>query len=100
MDEPTEGLAPVIVEQVEASLRQLATEDGIAILLIEQNLGVAVASADRVAVMVNGRIQDEMPAADLAHDKALQERLLGLRSSGEVLEEDIPEPVNLAACYR
>ena len=95
MDEPTEGLAPVIVEQVEASLRQLATEDGIAILLIEQNLGVAVASADRVAVMVNGRIQDEMPAADLAHDKALQERLLGLRSSGEVLEEESPEPVNL-----
>ena len=95
MDEPTEGLAPVIVEQVEASLRQLATEDGIAILLIEQNLGVAVASADRVAVMVNGRIQDEMPAAELANDKALQERLLGLRSSGEVVEEEAAEPVNL-----
>ncbi len=94
MDEPTEGLAPVIVEQVEASLRQLATEDGIAILLIEQNLGVAVASADRVAVMVNGRIQDEMPATDLANDKALQERLLGLRSSGEVIEEASVEPVS------
>ena len=93
MDEPTEGLAPVIVEQVEASLRQLATEDGIAILLIEQNLGVAVGSADRVAVMVNGRIQDEMPAADLAHDKGLQERLLGLRASGEVFDETPPEAV-------
>lgn len=93
MDEPTEGLAPVIVEQVEASLRQLATEDGIAILLIEQNLGVAVASADRVAVMVNGRIQDEMPAAELAHDKGLQERLLGLRASSEVFEESPSEPV-------
>jgi len=91
MDEPTEGLAPVIVEQVELTLRQLATEDGIAILLIEQNLGVAVASADRVAVMVNGRIQDEMPSADLAHDKGLQERLLGLRASGEVFNEDAPE---------
>ena len=94
MDEPTEGLAPVIVEQVEASLRQLATEDGIAILLIEQNLGVAVASADRVAVMVNGRIQDEMPAAELAHDKGLQERLLGLRASGEVFDESPSEPVS------
>jgi uncharacterized protein (UPF0261 family)/ABC-type branched-subunit amino acid transport system ATPase component len=93
MDEPTEGLAPVIVEQVEASLRQLATEDGIAILLIEQNLGVAVGSADRVAVMVNGRIQDEMPASDLAHDKGLQERLLGLRASGEVFDETPPEAV-------
>jgi uncharacterized protein (UPF0261 family) len=68
-------------------LRQLASEDGIAILLIEQNLGVAVASADRVAVMVNGRMQDEMPSADLAHDKGLQERLLGLRASGEVFED-------------
>ena len=94
MDEPTEGLAPVIVEQVEASLRQLATEDGIAILLIEQNLGVAVASADRVAVMVNGRIQDEMPAVELAHDKGLQERLLGLRASGEVFDETPVEPVS------
>ena len=94
MDEPTEGLAPVIVEQVEASLRQLATEDGIAILLIEQNLGVAVASADRVAVMVNGRIQDEMPTAELAHDKGLQERLLGLRASGEVFDESPSEPVS------
>ncbi len=94
MDEPTEGLAPVIVEQVEASLRQLATEDGIAILLIEQNLGVAVASADRVAVMVNGRIQDEMPAAELANDKGLQERLLGLRASGEAFDETPLEPVS------
>jgi len=86
MDEPTEGLAPVIVEQVEASLRQLATEDGIAILLIEQNLGVATAAADRIAVMVNGRLQADMPAAELAADKALQERLLGLRASVEVIE--------------
>jgi len=86
MDEPTEGLAPVIVEQVEASLRQFATDDGIAILLIEQNLGVATTTADRIAVMVNGRLQADMPAADLASDKALQERLLGLRASAEVLE--------------
>ena len=86
MDEPTEGLAPVIVEQVEASLRQLAAEDGIAILLIEQNLGVATAAADTIAVMVNGRLQAEMPAAELAADKVLQERLLGLRASAEVIE--------------
>jgi len=94
MDEPTEGLAPVIVEQVEASLRQFATEDGIAILLIEQNLGVATAAADRIAVMVNGRLQADMPAADLAADKVLQERLLGLRASAEVLEVATPEPVS------
>ena len=61
MDEPTEGLAPLIVEQVGQALRQLAHEGEIAVLLIEQNLGVAMAVADRIGVMVNGRIAQEMP---------------------------------------
>src|SRR5690606_25466549 len=56
MDEPTEGLAPVIVQQVEAMLSTLAAEGELAILLIEQNLGVAMTVADTVDVMVNGRI--------------------------------------------
>jgi len=88
MDEPTEGLAPVIVEQVAQALRRLPEETGIAILLIEQNLGVAIEVADRIGVMVNGRIAHEMPAHALAADEALQERLLGVRSSGE--EEEAP----------
>jgi len=82
MDEPTEGLAPVIVEQVARSLRTLAAEGAIAVLLIEQNLGVALDVADRVGVMVNGRIAQEMPAAQLAADRELQERLLGVKSGG------------------
>jgi uncharacterized protein (UPF0261 family)/ABC-type branched-subunit amino acid transport system ATPase component len=82
MDEPTEGLAPVIVDQVVGTLRQVADEDGgdIAVLLIEQNIGVAVDVADRVAVMVNGRIARELSAAELANDRDLQERLLGARA--------------------
>ena len=56
MDEPTEGLAPVIVEQVEAMLVSLAAEGDIAVLVIEQNIGVATAVAETVAIMVNGRI--------------------------------------------
>ena len=48
MDEPTEGLAPVIVEQVAQSLRALAAEGDIVVLLIEQNLGVAMSVADRI----------------------------------------------------
>jgi uncharacterized protein (UPF0261 family)/ABC-type branched-subunit amino acid transport system ATPase component len=81
MDEPTEGLAPVIVEQVAQALRQLAADGRIAVLLIEQNLGVALEVADRIGVMVNGRIAELMPAAELAADRGLQERLLGVRSS-------------------
>ncbi len=82
MDEPTEGLAPVIVEQVENALRALATGGEIAILLIEQNLGVVLDVADSIGVMVNGRIAHQMPASQLAADRALQEQLLGVRSGG------------------
>ena len=82
MDEPTEGLAPRIVEQVTQALRDLAAGGEIAVLLIEQNLGVAIDAADRIGVMVNGRIAQEMPTAQLAGDRDLQERLLGVRSGG------------------
>jgi uncharacterized protein (UPF0261 family)/ABC-type branched-subunit amino acid transport system ATPase component len=91
MDEPTEGLAPVIVQQVEQALRDLAAAGEIAVLLIEQNLGVAVDVADRVGVMVNGRIAQELPAAQLGADRELQERLLGVRSGGHDDEADLPE---------
>ena len=63
MDEPTEGLAPVIVQQVSAMLKSLAAEGEIAVLLIEQNLGVAIEVADTIDVMVNGRIARSMPAS-------------------------------------
>jgi uncharacterized protein (UPF0261 family)/ABC-type branched-subunit amino acid transport system ATPase component len=89
MDEPTEGLAPVIVEQVEALLKRLATGDGLAVLLIEQNLGVATRVADRVAVMVNGRIAAEMDPAVLASDEAMQQRLLGV---GRHIDANAPPP--------
>ena len=98
MDEPTEGLAPVIVEQVAQALRSLALEGEIAVLLIEQNLGVALEVADRIGVMVNGRIAQEMTAAELAADRELLERLLGIMSGGhEELEvEELPAPTQAA----
>src|SRR6185503_11646220 len=76
MDEPTEGLAPAVVEQVVQALRELSTGDSeITVLLIEQNLGVAIDVADRIGVMVNGRIAQELPSQQLAADRELQERL-------------------------
>jgi uncharacterized protein (UPF0261 family)/ABC-type branched-subunit amino acid transport system ATPase component len=85
MDEPTEGLAPVIVQQVAAMLKALAAEGEISVLLIEQNLGVAIEVADTIDVMVNGRIARSMPAAELAADRALQQRLLGVSVAEEEL---------------
>jgi uncharacterized protein (UPF0261 family)/ABC-type branched-subunit amino acid transport system ATPase component len=93
MDEPTEGLAPVIVQHVEASLRALVAEGDISILLIEQNLGVALELADSIGVMVNGRIAHQMPARELAADREMQEQLLGVRSGGHHDEPaDAPPP--------
>ncbi len=93
LDEPTEGLAPLIVAQLEELLSSLAAEGDVAILLIEQNIGVATAIADDVAIMVNGRISRVIPAGDLAQDRALQQRLLGVgRDFSEDL--DLAEPAD------
>jgi uncharacterized protein (UPF0261 family)/ABC-type branched-subunit amino acid transport system ATPase component len=93
MDEPTEGLAPQIVKQVEELLVRLAQEEDLAILLVEQNLGVATKVAKRLAVMVNGQIEAEMGSATLAADRALQQRLLGVSSEEEQMTEEEPETV-------
>jgi uncharacterized protein (UPF0261 family)/ABC-type branched-subunit amino acid transport system ATPase component len=85
MDEPTEGLAPIIVQQVVAMLKSLAAEAEISVLLIEQNLGVAIDVADTVDVMVNGRVARSMTAAELDADRELQQRLLGVK-----METDLP----------
>ena len=77
MDEPTEGLAPVMVEQVVNVLRDLI-RDGNSLLLVEQNLGVALAVADEVAIMVNGVFEQRMSADRLREDPQLQQRLLGV----------------------
>ncbi len=82
LDEPTEGLAPVIVRQVEEILVRLA-EESVDVLLIEQNIGVATAVAAHVAIMVNGRIERLVEARELAEDRELQQRLLGVRRQAE-----------------
>jgi len=78
LDEPTEGLAPVIVHQVEEILMQLVAEEDVDILLIEQNVGVATTVAGHVAIMVNGRIERMVEARELAADRELQRQLLGV----------------------
>ncbi len=83
MDEPTEGLAPVIVEQVEDMLLRLGEEGDIDVLVIEQNIHVATTVADEVGIMVNGRINRTVPSTRLANDRELQQRLLGVGRHAE-----------------
>jgi uncharacterized protein (UPF0261 family)/ABC-type branched-subunit amino acid transport system ATPase component len=82
MDEPTEGLAPVIVSHVEDMLIRLADQGEIAVLVIEQNIGVATEVSENVAIMVNGRVNRVIPSAEIAADRELQQRLLGVGRHG------------------
>jgi uncharacterized protein (UPF0261 family)/ABC-type branched-subunit amino acid transport system ATPase component len=94
MDEPTEGLAPRIVDQVEQILLHLEDEGDISVLLIEQNIGVVTAVAESVAIMVNGRINRVMDARDIAGDRELQQRLLGVGRHGHDDSEALGERVH------
>ena len=78
MDEPTEGLAPVIVNQVAEMLVRLGREGDIDVLVIEQNIGVACSVASQVAIMVNGQVNRVMDSGVLAGDRDLQQALLGV----------------------
>jgi branched-chain amino acid transport system ATP-binding protein len=77
MDEPSEGLAPVIVDHLVETLRQIAAE-GMGVLLVEQNLRVATAVCETVAVMVTGRIATTMASQALMDDAEAQRRYLGV----------------------
>jgi uncharacterized protein (UPF0261 family)/ABC-type branched-subunit amino acid transport system ATPase component len=92
MDEPTEGLAPVIVEQVEQILLNLGEDSDIGVLVVEQNIGVATTVAEKVAIMINGRINRVMDAARLEADRELQQRLLGVGQHAEADEPDEAAP--------
>jgi branched-chain amino acid transport system ATP-binding protein len=82
MDEPSEGLAPIVVEHLVGVLRGVAAE-GVGLLLVEQNLGVATAVATRIAIMVTGRIAVETTSAELLADEAAQRRYLGVSAQVE-----------------
>jgi branched-chain amino acid transport system ATP-binding protein len=77
MDEPSEGLAPTVVDQLLETMHGLS-EAGTAILVVEQNLGVAVGLAHRQLVMVAGRIAAETTAEELEKDPDAQRRYLGV----------------------
>jgi branched-chain amino acid transport system ATP-binding protein len=76
MDEPTEGLAPVIVEALTAVLLRLRTQGGLSIVLVEQNSRVALAFSERAIVMDKGRIAYDGTSAKLRDDPEYLARLV------------------------
>ena len=78
MDEPTEGLAPVIVEALAAVLARLSAEGSLSIVLVEQNSRVALAFSARTVVMDKGRIVYDGASAALAADPERLAKLIGV----------------------
>lgn len=76
LDEPSMGLAPVVVADIFKNIRQL-NEEGITIVLIEQNAKLALKTANRAYVIENGKITLSGPAAELAENKEIQKAYLG-----------------------
>jgi branched-chain amino acid transport system ATP-binding protein len=85
MDEPSEGLAPTIVDVLVKAVHQLVAE-GVAVLVVEQKLSAATAMAARQLVMISGRIQAESSAEELLASPELQRRYLGVGSAVETAE--------------
>jgi len=77
MDEPSEGLAPAIIEHLENSLRDLVAQ-GQRILLIEQNLKFAATLCDEIVILSNGEIQAKLPSIELRGNAELQNKYLGV----------------------
>jgi branched-chain amino acid transport system ATP-binding protein len=77
MDEPSEGLAPTIVDTLIDAVHHLVA-GGVAVLVVEQNLRAATEIADRQLVMVSGRVEIETTSAELAGNPELQRRYLGV----------------------
>jgi branched-chain amino acid transport system ATP-binding protein len=78
MDEPTEGLAPVVVEQLMDAVRQVTSDKSLAVIIVEQRVDIVLEIAERCVIMDRGRIVHEKPSAELRADPARLAELIGL----------------------
>jgi branched-chain amino acid transport system ATP-binding protein len=79
LDEPSEGLAPLLVDQIGAMIKTMAA-DGVAVLLVEQDLHLAFGVSDEIAVMAKGAIVHRSDTAAFRRDPATARRLLGIEA--------------------
>jgi branched-chain amino acid transport system ATP-binding protein len=77
LDEPSFGLAPLIVQEIFSIMRRIREESGVGILLVEQNANLALELADRAYLLETGRIVMSGPAAEIRQDEAIRRSYLG-----------------------
>jgi branched-chain amino acid transport system ATP-binding protein len=79
LDEPLEGLAPIVVEELAAAIRRMTSESGDAFILVEQHADIALSLTQSVLVLERGRIVHSGPSEKLLADHGALDRLVGLR---------------------
>jgi len=92
LDEPSLGLAPIIVNEVRSIIKSVRDRFGAAVLLVEQNASLALAVADRGYIMQTGRIVAQGPIADLRNFDLMRETYLGDRQARNGAEGGAPPP--------
>jgi branched-chain amino acid transport system ATP-binding protein len=83
LDEPLEGLAPIIVEELTAAIGRMIADEGTAVILIEQHAEVVLSLTRDAVVMERGVIVHRAPSRELLDDAATLDRLIGLRIEGQ-----------------
>ncbi len=78
LDEPTEGLAPILVQEVLAATRRILREEGVSAILVEQHARKALEVTDDALVLVRGAVALTAPSAELLADPARLEATLGV----------------------
>jgi branched-chain amino acid transport system ATP-binding protein len=81
LDEPLEGLAPIIVEEVAGAIRRMMSDQGTAAIVVEQHTEIALSLTEDAVVVERGRVAHRAKSRDLPHDAETLERLVGLRVS-------------------
>src|SRR6266702_1731415 len=82
LDEPLEGLAPILVEELLLALRRIIRDEGMSAILVEQNAQKVLGVTDRVAIIERGAVVHEGASAELAGDRAVLESYLGVTAAG------------------
>jgi len=82
LDEPLEGLAPILVEELLTALRRVVRDEGMSAILVEQNAQKALGVTDRAVILERGSVVYEGASTDLAADRAVLEGYLGVTAAG------------------
>jgi branched-chain amino acid transport system ATP-binding protein len=82
LDEPLEGLAPIVVEEVAAAISRMKKDESIAIILVEQHAELALGLTDEAIVIERGTVAHRARSRDLLQDRAMLDRHIGLQLDG------------------